>query len=116
VARVKHAVCPRIRCQLQNHPAGSYYRPEGFALGQLGEFAAQAEHIVDDANSTEPNNVAQRVEQFVTAALKMAAHIEGNDIMFTMGGVLPAVLQVSQPDVFRQAPDARAVEPCQLWL
>jgi hypothetical protein len=74
---------PRFRA------AGSYYRPEGFALGQLGEFAAQAEHIVDDANSTEPNNVAQRVEQFVTAAQNMAAHIEGNDIMFTMGGMSP---------------------------
>lgn len=42
---------------------------------------------MDDANSTEPNNVEQRVEQFVTVAQNMAAHIEGNDIMFTMGGM-----------------------------
>jgi hypothetical protein len=70
----------------QLHAAGSYYRPEGFALGQLGDFPAQAEHIVDDASSTEPNNVAQRVQQFVAAAQKMAEHIEGNDIMSTMGG------------------------------
>lgn len=75
---------------------GSYYRPEGFALGQLGEFQAHGEHMVDDANSTEPNNVAQRVEQFVMAAQRMAGHIEGNDIMFTMGGAQNSFYSLSR--------------------
>lgn len=41
---------------------------------------------MDDVNSTEPINVAQRVEEFVAAAQRMAEHIDGSDIMFTMGG------------------------------
>ena len=63
--------------------AGSYYRPEGFAFGDVEGRTAQ---IMDDENSTEPSNVAQRVDDFVAAAERMAAHIDGNDIMFTMGG------------------------------
>jgi hypothetical protein len=63
--------------------AGSYYRPEGFAFGDV---EGQTEQLMDDENATEPNNVAQRVDDFVAAAKRMAAHIDGNDIMFTMGG------------------------------
>ena len=63
--------------------AGSYYRPEGFAFGDVEGRTAQ---IMDDENATEPSNVAQRVDDFVAAAERMAAHIDGNDVMFTMGG------------------------------
>ncbi len=66
--------------------AGSYYHPEGFALGKLGEFQQHGEHMLDDTNSTEPVNMDQHVAGFVAEAQRMAMHIDGNDIMFTMGG------------------------------
>ena len=63
--------------------------PEGFSLGKLEGFQAHPEHIMDDANSTEPLNVAARVNDFVTQAQRLAGNIAGNDIMFTMGGGKP---------------------------
>lgn len=42
--------------------------------------------MLDDTNSTEPVNMDQHVAGFVAEAHRMATHIDGNDIMFTMGG------------------------------
>lgn len=70
--------------------AGTYYHPEGFALGVLKEFGAQSEWVIDDADdSTEPNNAKACVDALVAAASSVAGDVTGNDIAFTMGGSGP---------------------------
>ena len=65
--------------------AGSYYMPEGLDLGKLEDFAANPEWIIDDANSTEPMNVKERVDDFVWRIQPLADNVRGNDLMLTMG-------------------------------
>ena len=72
-------------------PAGTYYHPQGLALGELKEFGAQSEWVIDDDDdSTEPSNAKACVNALVTAASSVAGDVMGNDIAFTMGGSGPA--------------------------
>ena len=65
--------------------AGTYYMPAGLNLGKLEDFSTNADWIMDDANSTEPMNVADRVDEFVRNVQPLAQHVRGNDVMLTMG-------------------------------
>ena len=66
--------------------AGTYYMPEGFSLGKLDDFGLHTEHIIDDPQSTEPSNAAIRVADFLRKVQPIAATVQGNDVMLTMGG------------------------------
>ena len=65
---------------------GTYYMPEGFSMGKLDDWSTHSEWIMDDANSTEPMNVKERVDAFVRGVLPLAQYVRGNDVMLTMGG------------------------------
>ena len=43
----------------------SYYFPRGFSMGGLADNSLNLEHLVDDPEATEPNNVAGRVNELV---------------------------------------------------
>ena len=60
--------------------------PEGFSMGKLEGHSRQSDWVLDDANSTEPMNVEERVNDFVATVLPLAEQISGNDVMLTMGG------------------------------